>query len=90
MADSLAKNSLNHAHGVVAFDSLPIHSSQAFLVDIDGIPRGCDYCWSYLIFVFALWPFRPHVTKKNILVVTLELEKLLYGPGPYLYGGPDQ
>lgn len=40
VADSLAKNSLNHEHGVVEFDSPPVHSSQAFLADIDGIPRG--------------------------------------------------
>lgn len=40
VADSLAKNSLNHDLGLVTFDSPPVHAGQVFLADLDGFSRA--------------------------------------------------
>lgn len=39
VADSPAKNSINHESGVVDFDNPPIHAAHAFLDDLEGVSR---------------------------------------------------
>ncbi|XP_062021041.1 uncharacterized protein LOC133737520 [Rosa rugosa] len=39
VADCLAKNSIDHAYGVIEFDAPPIHAANVFLEDFDGATR---------------------------------------------------
>ena len=39
VADCLAKNSINHEHGIIKFPQLPIHAQSALLDDAGEITR---------------------------------------------------
>lgn len=61
VADSLAKNSINHDYGIVEFDHLPIDATCAFLGDLGEVTRarrsGAKLLAIFFLLLFLFWAF---------------------------------